>query len=63
MQQRLESAVGTEYEVPEEDWAGWIRESLQDGDGHELSPGWPKLVLRGSDADTLTLPLSAHGAR
>mgnify|MGYP001609474370 CR=1 FL=1 len=47
---RLEQGRGTLYEIPEDEWAGFIDEAVRD-DG--FRPGWPHLVERGTDADTL----------
>lgn len=49
---RLERGLGTPYEVPREEWDKWITEALSDAHG-EFQPGWPRLVVRGTDADTL----------
>lgn len=64
MRRRFELGRGTHYEIPEEEWPEFIEESLvtksvtPPGGGPALSlgefqPGWPMLVVRGTDQDTL----------
>ena len=56
MRSRLDAARGTEWEVQEEDYPFYV-----DGvdETSEFAPGWPHLVVRGSDADTISSPSKA----
>lgn len=65
VRRRLERARGTPYEVPEDGWREIIdrclaREEITPPWGGkekvavgEFQPGWPQLVVRGTDADSL----------
>lgn len=64
MRSRLERGRGTPYEIPEKDWPAFIDHAVVGdpmdiyGTGElvpvgEFQPGWPMLVVRGTDADTL----------
>lgn len=44
MRQRLEAAQGTEYETPEAEWEEFIERAIGD-----FTPGWPMLVVVGTD--------------
>lgn len=50
MRRRLEGGRGTPFEVPEEEWPEFIERTVC---ASEFSRGWPHLVVRGTDADTL----------
>lgn len=50
VRRRLEMGRDTDYEVPEEEWPEWV---ARISESHEFQAGWPMLVVRGTDADTL----------
>ena len=52
MRARLEKSRGTPYEIPEYEWDEFISEATNRDTG-EFRPGWPNVVIRGTDADTL----------
>lgn len=65
MRRRLELGRGTAYAIPEEDWPAFIDRAVEghaiEVDGErvpmgEFQPGWPMLVVAGTDADTLSVP-------
>lgn len=51
MRKRLERGKNTPYEIPEDKWDAFI--DTIDYNTGEFQPGWPMLVIRGSDADFL----------
>ena len=57
LRERLRRCEGTPYEVPEDEWEDVIAATLP----QEFRPGWPKLVVRGSDQDTLSPPNAMSG--
>lgn len=63
IRRRLESARGTTYELPEEEWPEMIERIVTPSEmGGEFQSGWPMLVVAGTDADTLPPTASARTA-